>query len=150
MLKKIIKLLLLVLCMTMIFYFSHETGANSSNTSNIVVEIIFNIIKPLLDANITLNIFTEMFGGFIRELAHFSEFMLLGIIAYINVLEYFDLHRFIYTLLFCVMYAISDEIHQYFIPNRVCSIEDILIDTLGALVGLLFIHQLTKRCLKKN
>lgn len=150
MLKKTIKLLLLLLCMMMIFYFSQETGNNSSNTSNVVVEFIFNIIKVLFDINITLNVFIKMFGGLIREMAHFLEFMLLGVIAYINVLEYFDKHKFIYTLSFCILYAFSDEIHQYFIPNRVCSIEDILIDTLGSLVGLLIIHQLTKRCLKKK
>ncbi len=35
-------------------------------------------------------------------------------------------------ILFCLLYGISDEIHQLFVPNRSFDIMDILADTLGA------------------
>jgi VanZ family protein len=38
---------------------------------------------------------------------------------------------------FCILYAISDEIHQSFVPGRSPRALDVGIDTLGALVGLL-------------
>ena len=38
-------------------------------------------------------------------------------------------------LLVSILYAISDEIHQLFIPGRSCQITDICIDTLGILIG---------------
>ena len=43
------------------------------------------------------------------------------------------------ALLYCMLYGASDEIHQYFVPNRSCDIFDWIADTTGALLGLLFI-----------
>jgi len=42
-------------------------------------------------------------------------------------------HVFIFT--FCVAYAITDEIHQYFIPLRSADVLDVCADTLGALAA---------------
>lgn len=36
------------------------------------------------------------------------------------------------SLGFCVVYGITDEVHQYFVPGRDTSIFDLLADTLGA------------------
>ncbi|MGV8147186.1 MAG: VanZ family protein [Alkaliphilus sp.] len=41
------------------------------------------------------------------------------------------------TLLVCVLYAISDETHQIFVPGRSAQVSDILIDSVGAAVGIL-------------
>ena len=35
------------------------------------------------------------------------------------------------------LYAVSDEIHQIFVPGRSCELRDILIDSAGVLVGIL-------------
>jgi len=37
----------------------------------------------------------------------------------------------------CVLYAISDETHQIFVPGRSAQISDVLIDSVGAIVGIL-------------
>lgn len=37
------------------------------------------------------------------------------------------------TVLFCILYGVSDEYHQSFIPLRSVSILDLLADTVGAL-----------------
>lgn len=37
-------------------------------------------------------------------------------------------------ILFCFFYGVSDELHQYFIPNRTASIWDITADTIGAIL----------------
>lgn len=41
------------------------------------------------------------------------------------------------TIAFVLAYALSDELHQRYVPGRTGSVEDILIDLLGALLGLL-------------
>ena len=35
-----------------------------------------------------------------------------------------------------VAFAIIDELHQYFVPNRACQVFDVFLDALGALLGL--------------
>lgn len=38
-------------------------------------------------------------------------------------------------MLIAVFYGISDEIHQYFVPGRHCSLHDVFADTFGALIA---------------
>jgi VanZ family protein len=48
------------------------------------------------------------------------------------------------AILWCMLYGLTDEFHQYFIPGRSVSFQDIMADTLGALVvsvGWLFVHR---------
>jgi hypothetical protein len=41
------------------------------------------------------------------------------------------------TVLFVLLYAASDEFHQLFVPSREASVWDVMIDTIGGVVGLL-------------
>ena len=43
----------------------------------------------------------------------------------------------IISQIFCTTYSISDEIHQKFIPGRSAELRDVIIDSLGALTGIL-------------
>jgi VanZ family protein len=52
------------------------------------------------------------------------------------------------ALLICVLYAISDEVHQLFVPGRGGQVKDIIIDSAGATVGIgvyLLISRVVKR-----
>jgi VanZ family protein len=40
------------------------------------------------------------------------------------------------AFLICVLYAVSDEVHQLYVPGRGCQITDVLIDSGGALAGI--------------
>jgi VanZ family protein len=42
-----------------------------------------------------------------------------------------------WMILICVLYAISDEIHQSFVPGRGPSIIDVFIDSTGAITGII-------------
>lgn len=44
-------------------------------------------------------------------------------------------NRYIYLI--GVIYAISDEIHQFFVPNRYFDIYDIIVDMIGVILGFL-------------
>jgi len=52
----------------------------------------------------------------------------------------------IVVVLFCLLYAISDEFHQGFIPGRIASIWDVAADCFGALlvVGWWYKHEVMK------
>lgn len=49
------------------------------------------------------------------------------------------------TFLFIVLYGLSDEIHQYFVPGRSSSVFDLLVDSAGGLFAALFMDWYLKR-----
>jgi VanZ family protein len=38
-----------------------------------------------------------------------------------------------------LLYALSDELHQTFVPTRTASITDVMIDVLGGICGILWL-----------
>lgn len=44
-----------------------------------------------------------------------------------------------FALVFTALYAATDEIHQTFVPSRQASVWDVLLDSLGAVCGLLLL-----------
>ena len=55
----------------------------------------------------------------------------------------------LWSLAIGVIYAVSDEIHQYFVPGRSMQISDIVIDSFGVLSGI-FVARPRKTGLKTN
>ena len=51
-------------------------------------------------------------------------------------------NKLLQSFAFCALYAATDEIHQLFVPGRGGQIRDVLIDSSGALIGLLFVFAL--------
>jgi len=47
-------------------------------------------------------------------------------------------YRLVFVLLFIFIFALTDEFHQSFVPNRTASIVDVLTDCAGSLIGALF------------
>ena len=43
------------------------------------------------------------------------------------------------------LYAVSDEVHQYFVPGRSCELRDMLIDACGVAVGAAALWRLSRR-----
>jgi VanZ family protein len=50
-----------------------------------------------------------------------------------------------FAVLFSACYAALDELHQHFVPSRQGSIGDVLLDTFGAVLGVLLIWQVGRR-----
>ncbi len=78
----------------------------------------------------------------LRKYAHGLEYLVLSIILTICFKTFGkDLEKSIINILFiCLLYAVSDEYHQIFIPGRNSSITDVIIDFTGACVGILFAY----------
>ena len=64
---------------------------------------------------------------------HVSEFGLLSYLLWRALKNSNFKNPQLYTVIFCIIYAVSDEIHQYFVPSRVFSIMDMAFNTLGIL-----------------
>jgi VanZ family protein len=44
---------------------------------------------------------------------------------------------FAISLAICVVYAVSDEVHQLFVPGRAFQTSDLMMDTIGSITGIL-------------
>lgn len=149
--KKCIKFLILLAIMCMIFFFSAQPANDSTIQANFVVDIFYKLYLLFVSKpSVEYTKFAEVFFTPVRKLAHFSEFMLLGIFAYLNIVEYKRNNYIFISLCFSIIYAISDEIHQIFVPGRACALLDVIIDSCGALVGIMLIHLVFKRWKRKS
>ncbi|EKY27134.1 VanZ family protein [Clostridium celatum] len=128
----IINWILLILWIIIIFFMSHQPAEVSNQQSDLIIQI-FNKIG--LDLNSYLG---SLATFIIRKTAHFTEYFILYILAN-NVLRYYfsDKKKRIYILIFVLIYAISDEVHQYFVPGRAMALRDVLIDFSGGFTACL-------------
>lgn len=131
--KKRINIILVVLWMMLIFIMSSFNSVESGNQSNFIVNLIVDVFN--ID-----NI--DLLSLIIRKLAHFTEYFILGILVY-NLISSYNKRTYM-ALIICILYAISDEVHQIFVPGRSCQMYDILIDSLGSLVGIFLIFVCNK------
>ena len=85
----------------------------------------------------------------LRKLAHATVYLILAIFVFaLTTIFYNHNHYFkslLVALVICILFAISDEFHQSFVPGRDSEIMDVVIDSCGAAVGIILssIHYLT-------
>lgn len=118
--------ILVVVCMGIIFSLSAQNGEESSDLSGSFVMAILEWLKLDVDE------------GLLRTCAHCLEFMGLSLLIF-NA-TYATWEKKITPLIAfagTVLYAITDEIHQIFVPGRAFQISDILVDSTGALIGII-------------
>ena len=115
--KRIIFGIMLLTTFVMIFQFSASTGDDSHGISADVTEV-----EP-----------------YIRKIAHFSVYAFVGIweMLFLNTFDIKDEKKLLLGALIGTTYAITDELHQRFIPGRSAQIIDVVIDSEGNLLGVL-------------
>ena len=57
---------------------------------------------------------------------------------------------YLISIILCIIYATSDEIHQLFVPGRACQLRDILIDSIGSITGVYLYKLINTKILKNN
>lgn len=137
--KRIILGILLIIWASTIFMFSHQGGEQSSSTSQGTVRIVLeNIIPNHLTENEKEEIIQKI-EPFIRKLAHYAVYIIGGILIYsfMNTFSMTMKRSFLFSQIIGTGYAITDELHQYFIPGRSAQISDILLDAFGVLTGII-------------
>lgn len=131
-----LSIVLVLIWASLIFIMSSFDATDSSNQSNFIVNIISNIFNI---ENV------KLLSIIIRKLAHYTEYLILGILV-INMFTKNNISKsYLLSIILCVIYATSDEIHQLFIPGRACQIKDILIDSVGSITGIYLYKLLIKR-----
>ena len=157
--KTIILGVLLILWMGFIFIMSNDSGSNSdSDSKDIVTYIIEKYDKITHASGDTINYhhsseFLDKANLIFRKICHFTEYFILSIIAlclFISFNKYSLLKCNIYSIMFSISYAITDEIHQIFVSDRSGNVIDVLIDSSGAIIGSVIISLIVIIIRKNN
>ncbi|HBA38068.1 MAG TPA: hypothetical protein DCY94_05045 [Firmicutes bacterium] len=138
--ERIILFCLLFLNCATIFTFSNQNGSDSSSLSGAVATKLvdtYSNAKNKTFSHAQKNKITKSTKAVVRKSAHFLEYFTLGIIFYLLMRNYRISHPVISTIGFVFAFAITDEIHQFFIADRAARLFDVAIDTAGDTVGAL-------------
>ena len=136
--------------MSVIFCLSNQPAIDSTELSDGFISNTIGNVYKFFNKNISsdeLNEIKVKYTHPVRKMAHFTIYMILGILVTLLVREYnvsFNKCLFI-SLLVCLLYSISDEVHQLFVIGRSGEIRDVLIDTSGSFVGIFIFNNLFRK-----
>lgn len=71
----------------------------------------------------------------IDKVLHIGEYAAAAFLLCYSLIKSGVKKVFILAFIFSVLYGISDEIHQSFVPNRTADLFDILADVIGSFIG---------------
>lgn len=131
-----------LLVMVMIFCFSAQDGGESGALSGgIVAWLVERVVPGFADMAAEQQETIRSTVGFIlRKTAHFSEYALLGFFLLLHVLQIGKRTvvkaPYLWAWLVGTLYAVSDEIHQMFVPGRGPAVRDVCIDSAGVAAGV--------------
>lgn len=82
--------------------------------------------------------------GIKTKIYHLGIYALLGFFISLTIIrgKINNKYLIIIALLLSIAYAVSDEIHQFFVPGRHCTFRDIFINTTGILISTVFYYAL--------
>lgn len=125
-----------------ILYMSSQEGAASTTMSYQVSKAIVLAYNKILSkglSNEMLNDLIYQIHPLIRKTAHFTEFFVLAITVSFPFYVYRIRGIFLVLLgeLFCIGVAFLDEYSQTFVLGRNPSYRDVIIDSTGAMLGIL-------------
>jgi VanZ family protein len=134
--------------MAFIFFQSALPADLSSRESGRVVDLLVRLFQGIMPIDRQTMVFI------VRKGAHFAEYTILGGFLVPAVTEWMAVDKTpvpdsvrsirIISWLVGTLYAVTDEIHQYFVPGRSCELRDIGIDSCGVLAGVLVVSLLMR------
>ncbi len=153
--KRMLAFLPAVVMMIIIYAFSAMQGDESSRTSGVFLKALMRFAEEITHKGFTDKA-VESLHLIIRKCAHFTEYALLGacaVHALKNGLLFYNRHpklSVLFAEIYCALYAATDEVHQYFVPGRYGTWSDVVIDSLGAIFGILMFAVFVRKRFKKG
>lgn len=134
--------ILALIWMCVIFAFSAQTKEESSAVSESLSYRMVCSTGHFFHWNLDEEQMREIANTieyFVRKGAHMTEFAILSVLLFVwlGLWEMTLLRRSVAAFLATAVYAASDEIHQLFVAGRSGRISDVLIDSSGALLGVI-------------
>ena len=141
--RKILAWCALALIMATVFALSGQNASQSNETSDGFLTRVLRVVIDNFDG-LTEDEKWELLDRYsfiVRKAAHFSVYMLMGVAA-ATAMTCYDVTLLTAgsaAFIICGLYSVTDEVHQYFVPGRSCEARDVLIDSAGALVGIVIL-----------
>ena len=141
--RKKIFLALLIVCMVLIFAFSSRPGDESAEDSSWVSMLVGELFVPGFDewSQAEQEAFAAGIDHPVRKTAHATEYAVLALLAAGAFIDRTTGIRagIVVPCLIAAGYAATDEFHQLFVEGRSGQFSDVMIDTAGALAGMLML-----------
>jgi VanZ family protein len=129
----------LLLWMALIFCASSDSQSGP-HVSRIIGPLLRRIVHGISDHGIDLAILL------VRKAAHFFAYTVLALLLWrwLRPVEAVGPRSWSWSkaaqvLLLVTLYAVSDEVHQAFVPTRQARVADVVIDTAGGAFGMLLV-----------
>lgn len=130
-----------LLWMLLIFRLSSQVAEQSNQLSKGVTKIIVEAVEKVTPEK---RVDIDIINHFVRKNAHFFAYLTLGLLVLNAIKRSGKKERglsgsttaLVKAFGICVLYAVSDEVHQLFVPGRGGQLKDVLIDSSGSFVGI--------------
>lgn len=126
-------ILYIVLCL--IVFFIWDNSLQNGGTSDGFSLILAKWIAPIANK---LGFYGNIWAlnRIIRKLAHLTEFTILGGVLYVVLRRYIEYGTVVKTIVVGIVIASLDEFIQLFSLGRSSQLSDVLIDTVGIIIGI--------------
>lgn len=126
-------ILYIVLCL--IVFFIWDNSLQNGGTSDGFSLIFAKWIAPIANK---LGFYGNIWAlnRIIRKLAHLTEFTILGGVLYVVLRRYIEYGTVVKTIVLGIVIASLDEFIQLFSLGRSSQLSDVLIDTIGIIIGI--------------
>ena len=144
-----ISVVLVIAWMIVIFKFSSSSGESSTKTSRGTLGKIVAIFDTNID-EIRLNEIVKKYDVYFRKLTHYGIYLLGGVLIFSM---YYNLNKLkdgkvkyvkVLSIVTGIIYAVSDEIHQYFVIGRSGEVADVVLDGIGVVTGVVMAWLFTR------
>lgn len=132
-----------IVWMTAIFFVTQLPYFTGQNTAQVIQKVVVKESNPINYAPNNAPADINELNLIVRKITHVIVFGILAFLLF-KSLETFR-YSYILAWVLTVLYAISDEWHQSFMPERVAAYQDVLFDSFGAFVVLLISYFIIER-----
>lgn len=103
-----------------------------------IVYVLYTMIRPRVSTFGIFEMNRWVLHRYLRKYAHFIVYLFLGsfLMNALIISKVPGWKAFGIAVVVSFLYAVSDELHQYFVPGRTALLMDVIIDTAGATVGI--------------
>lgn len=138
--KKLLYIVLIIISLVIIYFFSSMNWKDTNSVSKGIIMKGIDIVEGITHKEYDKKSIVNKLNYPIRKCAHFLLFLLLGTCIYLLLNSFHIPHKILISIILSILFASLDETHQMFSLGRSSSILDILIDSMGSIVGIIIIN----------